>query len=219
MQRILKVFDLGRMPYEAALAIQTQAHSERVKGIIPDTLFLLEHSSVYTLGRNADEANILADRQALAGQGIEVHKTGRGGDITYHGPGQLVGYPIISLREASMGVHDFVAAIEEALIRCLLPFGISGGRDQRNRGIWIGNAKIAAIGLKISRHVSMHGFALNVSTDLSFYENIIPCGIKGAGVTSMNALGAAPVMQDVKTVFIKEFAGLMKYEKTELSNQ
>jgi lipoyl(octanoyl) transferase len=154
----------------------------------PERLLLLEHPHVFTLGRGADSRNILADRQQLESHSIEVHETGRGGDVTYHGPGQLVGYPIINLKPDRCDVHRYVRDLEEAIIRTVADFGITGTRIAGLTGVWVGDEKIAAIGVRIARWVTSHGFALNVNTDLGYFRMIVPCGITDKGVTSISRL-------------------------------
>jgi lipoyl(octanoyl) transferase len=185
----------GRVAYGRALAWQEQLHAARVAGCVPDTVLLVEHNPVYTLGRNADEGNILLDAATLEGRGIEVHRIGRGGQVTYHGPGQLVGYPIVSLR--GLGAAGYVSLLETVLIALLGDYGIEARTDPINRGVWVGQEKVAAIGVRISRGVSMHGFALNVAPNLADYAGIVPCGIVGRGVTSMARLGFTGSMDEV----------------------
>ncbi len=183
-----------------------------VNGEIPDTLLLLEHSPVYTLGRSAEAANMLMTDEALQAAGIAKFETRRGGDVTYHGPGQLVGYPIIHLAEKGLKVLEFVEGIEETLLRTAAAFGIVATRDQRNRGIWIGNDKLAALGIMVSRQVTMHGFALNVNTDLRQYRGIVPCGLQDAGVTSLaRVLGRKVEMESVKKNVIEAFRDVFDY--------
>jgi lipoate-protein ligase B len=213
--RTLSIQDLGKdQPYADVLALQEQTHVERCNGTAPDTFLLLEHRRVYTLGRSAEANNILYSQEALQQSGIERVETSRGGDVTYHGPGQLVGYPIIHLGEANLKVIEYVSALEETLIHALVTFGIKAGRDPRNRGVWVGNSKLAAIGIRVARSVTMHGFALNVNTKLADYCGIISCGIQDAGVTSMSKLLGKPVnMQDVKQAVISSFKQVFQYEK------
>lgn len=212
MQRNLRICDLGRIDYSEALSLQTKVHSARANGTIPDTLFLLEHPHVFTMGLKANTANLLEPEDTLRQAGISLEKTSRGGDITYHGPGQLVGYPIINIKSANQSVLSFITAIESIIIDVLAGYGINAGRDPRNRGVWVENNKIAAIGLKISRQVSMHGFALNVSTNLDYYKKIIPCGLNDAGVTSINSLAPRVDMQSVKQNIAMEFQKHLMYE-------
>jgi lipoyl(octanoyl) transferase len=179
---------LGRVPYGEGLAMQERAAAERAAGERPDRLFLLEHPHVFTLGRGADEANVLASEAELAASGAGLYHTGRGGDVTYHGPGQLVGYPVISLKPDRCDVHRYVRDLEEVLIRTAADYGITAGRIPGLTGIWVGQEKLAAIGVRIARWVTSHGFALNVTTDLSYFGKIVPCGISDKGVTSIDRL-------------------------------
>ena len=185
---------LGRIDYEAGLALQQQLVEDRRAGRIGDTLLLLEHPPVITLGvkTRGKPTNVIATADALEDAGVTVHETGRGGDVTYHGPGQLVGYPIFDLRPDRCDVHQYVRDLEEALIVAMRRFGIEGGRVKGLTGVWVGppgsESKLAAIGVRISRWITSHGFALNVSPDLSHFDLIIPCGITDRGVTSIARL-------------------------------
>jgi lipoyl(octanoyl) transferase len=186
----VEVRRLGLMPYAEALALQRELVEERRAGRIGDLLLLVEHPHVLTLGVRGDggRSNILASVEALAERSVDVHETGRGGDITYHGPGQLVGYPIIDLKPDRCDVHRYVRDLEEVLIRVAGDYGIEAGREPGLTGVWVGASKLAAIGVRISRWVTSHGFALNVTTDLQYFKMIVPCGIAGRGVTSLAAL-------------------------------
>jgi lipoate-protein ligase B len=186
--RVCEAKWLGQVGYSHGLAMQEQAVERLGSGEAPEQLFLLEHPHVFTLGRGADGAHILTDREQLQSQSIEVHETGRGGDVTYHGPGQLVGYPIINLKPDRCDVHRYVRDIEEVLIRTIADFGVTGKRITGLTGVWVGNEKIAAIGVRIARWITSHGFALNVSTDLNYFQMIVPCGISDKGVTSLSKL-------------------------------
>jgi lipoyl(octanoyl) transferase len=179
---------LGLVPYDDGLRMQERAVEQLRSGEGMEQLLLLEHPHVFTLGRGADASNILADREQLQTNSVQVHETGRGGDVTYHGPGQLVGYPIISLKPDRCDVHRYVRDIEEVLIRTIGEFGVTGMRIAGLTGVWVGNEKIAAIGVRIARWITSHGFALNVNTDLSYFQMIVPCGITGKGVTSLSRL-------------------------------
>src|SRR5215471_6548319 len=188
--RVINVIFLGRVDYSTALRLQQTVVHLVKEGRIGHTLLLLEHPPVITLGRNATEQNIVASRDALAGRGIELHETDRGGDVTFHGPGQLVGYPIFDLRAFTprIGAVDFVRKIEEALIRSCGDLGVVTGRVSGLTGVWTEGepqAKIAAIGVHISRAVTSHGFALNVTTNLDYFNLIVPCGIADKPVTSL----------------------------------
>jgi len=184
---LLQVLDLGTVDYGTALKLQETLVELRKRGRIADTLLLLEHPPVITLGRNAKAANIVARPEFLAERGVEVFDINRGGDVTFHGPGQLVGYPIVDLRELTpkTGAVQFVRNMEEALIRACADWDIGAERVAGLTGVWTPERKIAAIGVHISRGVTSHGFALNVTTDLEFFKLIVPCGITGREVTSM----------------------------------
>ncbi len=195
----LQVENRGRERFAATWARQLELHRARVAGSAPDTLILVEHEPVITLGRQGEESNLLVGDAELAARGFDLHRIERGGDITYHGPGQLVGYPIISLRERGMSVRAFVHGIEEALIGVAANFGISAARSSGFPGVWVGNDKLAAIGVAIRGGVSYHGFALNVSTDLTHFELIVPCGLEGKGVTSLSKLLGRHVSLDEAT--------------------
>jgi lipoyl(octanoyl) transferase len=187
-RRICAASFLGLVSYSDGLRLQESAVERLRSGDAPEQLLLLEHPHVFTLGRGADSANILADQQQLETNSVEVHETGRGGDVTYHGPGQLVGYPIINLKPDRCDVHRYVRDIEEVLIRTIAEFGVTGTRIGGLTGVWVGNEKIGAIGVRIARWITSHGFALNVNTDLSYFKMIVPCGIADKGVTSLSRL-------------------------------
>ena len=213
--RTFDVRRLGRVDYGAGLELQAKLVDERRSGAIGDTLLLLEHPPVITLGvkTRGQTANIVATPEALAAEGVSVFETGRGGDITYHGPGQLVGYPIIDLKPDRQDVHKYVRDIEEALIIALREFGIDGRRVDGRTGVWVGPAareeKIAAIGVRISRWITSHGFALNVSTDLRHFRLIVPCGITDRGVTSVDRfLSRSIPMPDVEDAVVRGFAAV-----------
>ena len=186
---------LGRMPYAEALALQRELVEERRAGRIGDLLLLVEHPHVLTLGVRGDggRSHILAPAERLAALDVAVHEAGRGGDITYHGPGQLVGYPIIDLKPDRCDVHRYVRDLEEVLIRVAADHGISAGRLSGLTGVWVRGEKLAAIGVRIARWITSHGFALNVSTDLDFFKLIVPCGIADRGVTSLTAQLGRPL--------------------------
>lgn len=209
----LNVRNLGTLDYQAALDLQRELVEQRKRGEIPDQLLLLEHPDVITLGvkNRGARSHVLESDAALAGKGIAVFETGRGGDVTYHGPGQLVGYPIIDLKPDRCDVHRYVRDLEEVLIRAVSDFGIDAGRVAGLTGIWVDaagrQAKLAAIGVRISRWVTSHGFALNVATDLSRFELIVPCGIADKGVTSLAAILGQPVpMDEVRKAVTSRFA-------------
>jgi lipoyl(octanoyl) transferase len=199
---LLEVRRLGLVSYDDALALQRELVEERRAGHIPDTLLLLEHPHVITLGVKArgTMANILVSKETLAARGVELFETGRGGDVTYHGPGQLVGYPILDLRPDRCDVHRYVRDLEDVLMRVTADYGFAATRVAGFSGAWVGQEKIAAIGVRISRWITSHGFALNVNTDLSQFDVIVPCGIPDKGVTSLaRLLGRSVSMEDVMT--------------------
>ncbi|MCX7787583.1 MAG: lipoyl(octanoyl) transferase LipB [Spirochaetes bacterium] len=196
--------DLGRVSYRTAWQLQESLRRQRIEGRIPDMFLLLEHPPVITLGRRATERDILLDPEKLRSFGVEVIRIDRGGEVTYHGPGQLVGYLIFHLAVTKGSIKQFVHLLEEALIRALSHWGIDASRHPSHRGVWIGPDKIAALGLSVSRQVTTHGFALNVSTDLSAFQWIVPCGMKEAGVTSMESILKRSVkMEEVKPILLR----------------
>ncbi len=177
---------LGTVTYLEAWDMQRCLHKQVVEGRLPDMLLLLEHPHVYTLGRRGKDSDILVSERRLAELGVETHFVDRGGEATYHGPGQLVGYPIVNLRESGHGPLSYVRGLVDAITLALAEFGIRTESEGRPTGVWIGGAKIAAIGVKISRGVTMHGFALNVGPDLSYFDHIVACGMPEAAATSMS---------------------------------
>ena len=215
--RELIVRYLGLVSYGEALALQKELVQQRKSGQIPDHLLLLEHPHVITLGRNGRREHLLAPVEVLRRAGVEFYHTDRGGDITYHGPGQLVGYPIIALREWKRDVVAYVRALETVLIEALGRFGIQACRKEGLTGVWVGNQKIAAIGVHISRWVSYHGFALNVTTDLSYFHYIVPCGLT-LPVTSMEALGCRANLEEVGQQVSEAFARVFSYERMHIVN-
>jgi lipoyl(octanoyl) transferase len=177
---------LDRLPYAKGLALQERLVTARRDDAVPDTLLVLEHPPVITLGRAADPDNVVADEPELARRGIEVHDCGRGGDVTYHGPGQLIGYPIVRLGEDRRDAHRYLRDLEQALIDAVAELGVEAARVPGLTGIWVGDEKLAAIGVRLSAGwITSHGFALNVCPDLSAFTTIVPCGIRGRGVTSL----------------------------------
>ncbi len=205
--RVCEYRYLGRTPYAEALALQQSLHDSRKRNEISDTLLLLEHPHVITLGRAANRANILVDEQTRTEKKIELFETGRGGDVTYHGPGQLVGYPIISLAPDAQDVRRYVRNIQEVLVRTARDFGVEAEpRGGDHVGVWVGDDKLAAIGIRISRWVTMHGFAFNVTTALEYFNLIVPCGIQGHGVTSLEKiLGTTIEIATVAKIAAKHF--------------
>ena len=196
--REIQVRRLGRIGYAEGLELQKQLVEQRKAGAIPDQLLLLEHPPVITLGvkTRSNQTNIVATPETLAEEGVVVFETGRGGDVTYHGPGQLVGYPIIDLKPDRCDVHKYVRDIEEVMIRAAAAFGVDAERLPGLTGAWVGSEKLAAIGVRISKWVTSHGFAFNVNTALEHFGFIVPCGISDKGVTSLQKLLGRPVEMD-----------------------
>lgn len=186
--KTLRVQYKGRVPYPEAYALQETLHAARLRGEIPDTLLLLEHPPVFTTGRQDVATDWLLTHDDIRSRGIEIIATNRGGRITYHGPGQLVGYFICDLKARHVGVADFVRWIEEGLIAVASQYGINAHLDKAHPGVWVGTNKLAAIGLHVRHNVTLHGFALNVTTDLTPYSYCVPCGIQDRFVTSLNTL-------------------------------
>lgn len=228
----VQVIQLGTMRYADALALQKELF-ERVKTEqSPDALLLVEHPHVYTLGSQTDKRNLLYTPEQLAARGIEIFEIERGGDITYHGYGQLVAYPILNLRHFYLDAHRYLRDLEETVIQTLKPFGVQAHRKSHPNpkknytGVWVGNEKICAIGVKFSQWTTMHGLALNINTDLSFFEGIVPCGISEMGVTSLQKLlGKSVPMHLAIELFIQAFQAVFdveiltggQYGRTEIS--
>jgi lipoate-protein ligase B len=211
--RPLVVEDAGRVRYAQALVMQQQLVDARKRGEGVDTLLFLEHPHVITMGRNGSEVNVLASSQILERTGIDYFETNRGGDVTYHGPGQLVGYPILDLREWRRDVHAYFNGVEQALIDALALFGIGAERipERGYEGVWVNGAKVAAIGIHISRWVTSHGFALNIDTDLNYFKYIVPCGLTKP-VTSLRRLGCKANRQEVMSAVAASFARVFDYQ-------
>ncbi|HXG70601.1 MAG TPA: lipoyl(octanoyl) transferase LipB [Gemmatimonadaceae bacterium] len=206
---------LGRMPYVEALNLQRAVARDRISGAIPhDVLLLVEHDPVVTFGRSTKKGNLVASPELLAGRGVGVHEVERGGDITFHGPGQLVGYPIVDLKRHKQDLHWYLRALETVLIDSLEAHAIPGEASSGFTGVWTKGRKIASIGVHARDWVTWHGFALNVTTDLSFFELIVPCGISGVDMTSMSReLGAAaPAIEEVSATVSSRFAKAFKLE-------
>jgi lipoyl(octanoyl) transferase len=194
-RRAIEVRRLGLMPYPEGLELQRALVEDRRANRVGDLLLLVEHPHVLTLGVRGDggRGHILATPETLASRGVGVYETGRGGDITYHGPGQIVGYPIVDLKPDRCDVHRYIRDLEEVLIRTGRDYGIEADRVEGLTGVWVGRDKLAAIGVRIARWITSHGFALNVTTDLDYFNLIVPCGIADRGVTSMSCLVGRPV--------------------------
>jgi lipoyl(octanoyl) transferase len=217
---ICRVEQLGLVDYAPALDLQKEKVAQRKAGAIPDTLLLLEHPHVYTLGRNARQENLLVSAEWLASRGAQVFHTDRGGDVTYHGPGQLVGYPILDLTQHRRDISWYMRSLEEVFIRTARDWGIEAGRSRGAAGVWVGNDKLVAMGVHLSRWVTSHGFAFNVNTDLRYFEWIVPCGLYGKGVTSLaKLLGRAVKMEEVAEQVVEHFGVVFKTEMAETVSQ
>ncbi len=214
-ERELWTVPLGRMPYAEALELQRNVARDRISGVIPqDVLLLVEHPPVVTLGRSSKEKNLMASPAFLAEHGIELFEVERGGDVTFHGPGQLVGYPIIDLKRHRQDLHWYLRQLEQALINALAKYGIAGERNSGYTGVWTAGRKIVSIGVHARDWVTWHGFALNVTTDLSYFDLIVPCGISGVVMTSIREeTGAAEISsEDVASTVSNAFAEAFKLE-------
>jgi lipoyl(octanoyl) transferase len=217
MMRRIEVRRLGCVPYAEALTLQRSLVEDRRAKRVDDLLLLLEHPHVLTLGVRGDRgrAHILASPEMLNARGVEVHETGRGGDITYHGPGQIVGYPILDLQPDRCDVHRYVRDIEEVLIRVAADYGVEAGRVEGLSGVWVGRAKLAAIGVRIARWVTSHGFAFNVTTDLQYFDLIVPCGIVDRSVTSLaQLLGRSVDRVEVEDRIVAHFVDVFARAQT-----
>ncbi|MGE0394163.1 MAG: lipoyl(octanoyl) transferase LipB [Vicinamibacterales bacterium] len=211
--RPLEVRRLGVVPYAEALALQRELAEERRHERIPDTLLLLQHPAVITVGNRGDggRSHIVASAEHLAGLGIDVHETGRGGDVTYHGPGQIVGYPILDLKPDRQDVHKYVRDLEEVMLRVCADYGVEAGRIPGCSGTWVRGEKIGAIGVRISRWITSHGFAFNVNTNLDHFRLIVPCGIADRGVTSLAMLlGRDVAIDEVETALARHLAAVFE---------
>ena len=219
--RTVEIRRLGRVAYADALAIQRSCVEDRRAGRISDLLLLMEHAHALTVGARGDggRSHILSTPEALAARGIDVYETGRGGDVTYHGPGQLVGYPIIDLQPDRCDVHRYVRDLEEVLIRVAADFGVVAARVPDLTGVWVGDDKLAAIGVRIARWITSHGFAFNVTTDLSFFDLIVPCGIADRCVTSLARLGCAASIDDVQDRLVARFAEVSERQPAEMAQR
>ena len=211
---------LGLVGYEDGLRLQRELVARRKAGTTPDTLLLLEHPHVYTLGRNAKTENLLISAEQLAARGAQVFEIDRGGDVTYHGPGQLVGYPILDLANHRRDIAWYMRSLEEVLIEVVREYGIKAGRLAGAPGVWVGNDKLAAMGVHISRWVTSHGFAFNVNTDLRYFDCIVPCGLRDKGVTSLQKLlGRRVEMEEVAGRVVRQFGRVFEVEMVEVAEQ
>ncbi|MEO8028923.1 MAG: lipoyl(octanoyl) transferase LipB [Bryobacteraceae bacterium] len=214
--RVLEVRDTGTVRWADAWELQQDLVARRKRGEIQDQLLIVEHPHVVTMGRNGHGENLLASPELLAKTGIDFHATNRGGDVTYHGPGQVVGYPILDLRPWKRDVVAYVRAVEQVLIEALAEFGIAGEPDPQATGVWVDGRKVAAIGIHISRWVTSHGFALNLDTDLRYFEYIVPCGLKKP-VTSMRALGSNASRAEVITAISAAAGRVFNFEEVRIA--
>ncbi|HCY77363.1 MAG TPA: lipoyl(octanoyl) transferase [Ignavibacteriales bacterium] len=218
--RKLVYCDLGLIDYKEAWDIQKFVHQYRVENKIDDVFFLLEHPHTYTLGKTGDKENLVGDEKYLRDNKISVYDIDRGGDITYHGPGQIVGYPIINLTNWQQDTHKYLRALEEIIIRVCSEYRLNGSRVEKYTGVWIENRKICAIGIKVSRWITMHGFAFNVNTDLKLFNGIIPCGISDKDVTSLNReLKKEINLSEVKERILHHFSELFIYDQIEFKSK
>jgi lipoate-protein ligase B len=223
-EKTIWVVDLGLMAYERACALQHELVEARKAGAIPDVLLLCEHPHVITLGRNGKRENLRAGERLLGQMSVEFHHTDRGGDITYHGPGQIVGYPILDLAEHRRDIRWYVEQLEEIMIRATADFGLAAHRSDANHGVWLdgaaGEQKLAALGVHLSRWVSSHGFAYNVSTDLRYFDLIVPCGVAGKGATSLErALERTVAIGEVRDRLVAHFASVFARKPVYISRE
>ena len=208
------VLELGLMEYQEAYELQKTLHRQRVEGKISDVLLLLEHPPTITVGKSGTLGNVLISQEQLTRQGISLFFIDRGGDVTYHGPGQLVGYPIIDLKQRAEDLHRYISDIEEVILRTLKDFSINGNRDESHPGVWVKKEELAAIGLSVRRWVSMHGFALNINTDLEQFSFINPCGFSDRKATSMSKILNSEVpMKEVTNSLISHFCEIFDFSK------
>lgn len=218
INRKLLYCDLGLIDYQEAWDLQKEIHQLHFDNNIDDVLFLLEHPHTYTLGKTAHRENLVGDDNYLKEHKISVYDIDRGGDITYHGPGQLVGYPIIDLTKWQRDTHKYLRALEDVIISVCKDYGLDAGRIEHLTGVWIDDRKIAAIGIKVSRWITMHGFAFNINTDLDLFSGIIPCGITDKAVTSLsNELKLAEVpLSEVREKLVYHFKRIFNYDSIEM---
>jgi len=223
-EKICWVVDVGLIPYGPACALQRELVEARKAGAIPDVLLLCEHPHVITLGRAGKRDNLRAGERLLAQMNVEFHETDRGGDITYHGPGQIIGYPILDLAQHRRDIRWYVEQLEELMIRATAGFGLAAHRSEANHGVWLdapsGEVKLAALGVHLSRWVTSHGFAYNVATDLRYFDLIVPCGVAGKRATSLErALGRAVAIDEVRQQLVAHFASVFASEPLRMSRE
>lgn len=216
----MHLLNLGLEPYDEMLDLQHRLMKAVREDELEGSFILLEHPPVITLGYRASEANIIASPELLSRMGVEVHRVERGGDVTYHGPGQLVGYPILNLQTLGQGLRRYIWSLEEVLIRTLRSFGIGAERREGLSGVWVGEAKIAAVGVRVRRWITSHGFALNVNPDMSLFELILPCGLPGKGVTSMQELlGKTVDAESVRRQVVWHFSQVFRAHLVPISEE
>ena len=212
----MNIIDLGRKDYKEIWDLQQKVHKQRVENKIDNTLLLVEHEPVMTMGKSGKAKNLLFTPESLREKGISYYEIERGGDVTYHGPGQLVGYPIFNVKEGLAGIKPFVYKMEDAIIKTLAEFTITGEKKDKMIGIWAEGKKICSIGIAVKKWVSFHGFALNVNTDLDYFKLIIPCGLKNVMMTSMNVLLKRDIdLNDVKQSILKSFCAVFQTDAEE----
>ncbi len=217
IEKKLAYCSIDFIDYKEAWDLQKRIFEKRLNKTVPDVLLLLEHPHTYTLGKTADEGNLIGSEKYLSENKISIYDIDRGGDITYHGPGQIVGYPIIDLKDWKQDTHLYLRSLEEVIIRTCNHYGIEAGREPKYTGVWIKDRKIAAIGIKVSRWITMHGFAFNINTDLSLFTGIVPCGIVDKDVTSLEReLGKKVNINDVKEILLNNFKNVFGYNSIEI---
>jgi lipoate-protein ligase B len=216
----MQVLDLERKDYKETWDLQKTIHEKRVEKKIPNTLILVEHNPVITMGKSGKQSNVLLPVDLLRKKGVQYYEIERGGDVTYHGPGQLVGYPIFNVKDGLAGIKPFINGIERAIIATLADFGIKCMKKEKMIGVWTEKGKICSIGIAVKRWVSFHGFALNVNTDLSYFDLIVPCGLKNVEMTSMQQiLGKEVSMQEVKKSVVRNFNRVFNKDITEACSE
>ena len=211
----MQILDLGIKDYKEVWKLQKVIHEKRIGKKIPNTLILVEHNPVITMGKSGQQSNVLFPLDSLKEKGVDFYRIERGGDATYHGPGQLIGYPIFNVRDGLAGIKPFIAGIEDSIIAALLDFGIEGQKKEKMIGVWAGKGKICSIGIAVKRWVSFHGFALNVNTDLSYFDLIVPCGLKNVEMTSMHQImGKEVSMDEVKNSIVSSISKIFHQNTT-----
>ena len=216
MKKEAYIFNLDLVDYDEGLDIQRSLEMLRKSGEIPDSFIMLQHHPVYTLGRSGDMNNLLLDKKKLEEQGVKIRHIRRGGDITFHGPGQIVGYPIINIKEKGIDAHEYLRSLEQVLLRTLNDCGLEPYTVEGMTGVWVDGAKVAAIGVGLSHWVTTHGFALNLDTDISFFQGIVPCGLKGKSATSINIKSEKQFSEfEVREMLARHFSDIFQVELIE----